>query len=147
MNKNEIIDLIYKALENIGIMHDEMFNEETDLNEWIVDSIMFISFIVELENIFEIQLPDPLLQHETISSVRGLADIIMELKENSDLVEKSDEQRDLENELKSMKKNISNLYEHLKGDLSQEEREEFLVEIADQKAIMRDIECLLADLN
>lgn len=147
MNKKEIIKLIDNALESIGIMHDEVLNEETDLNEWIVDSLMFISFIVELENIFEIQIPDYLLQHETISSIRGLADIIMELKENSDSTEKSDEQKDLEAELVILRKNINDLYEHLKGDLTQVERDEILVQIADQRTMIRDIECMIEDLK
>lgn len=147
MNKEEIIKLIPSVLESIGVFGAETMDEETDLNEWIVDSLMFISFIVELENVFEVQIPDALLQHETISSLRGLADIIFGLKEESNTKKNCEECEDLENEIKSIKKIIDELYDKLKGDLTKDEQDEILVEIADKRTIIRDIECMIADIT
>ena len=147
MNKEDIIKRIPSVLESIGVFGAETMDEETDLNEWIIDSLMFISFIVELENVFEVQIPDALLQQETISSLRGLADIIFGLKEEGDKKRNSEECEDLENEIKSIKKLIDELYDKLKGDLTKEEQDEILVEIADKRTIIRDIECMIADMK
>ena len=144
MKKEDIIKRIPSVLENIGIF-DVDITEEMDLNEWIVDSIMFISFIIELENVFKIQIPDELLQHETISSIQGLADIILKLKENVE-DQDSEERVDLENEIKIIKETIDALYQKLKDDLSEEEQNEIFVEIEDKRTIIRDIECMIADL-
>lgn len=102
---------------------------------------------MELENVFEVQIPDALLQHETISSLRGLADIIFGLKEEGDTKRNSEECEDLENEIKSIKKLIDELYDKLKGDLTKDEQDEILVEIADKRTIIRDIECMIADMK
>lgn len=147
MKKDEIINRIPEVLENIGVLGAEALDEETDLNEWIIDSLMFISFMVELENEFEIQIPDSLLQQETISSIRGLADIILGLKENDNSMEISEEKKDLEEEIKVINGEIIGLYENLKVKLTEDERDDILVEIADKKAMIHDIECMIADLK
>ena len=36
-------------------------NNDIDLSEYIIDSLQFISFIVEIENKFGIEIPDELL--------------------------------------------------------------------------------------
>lgn len=147
MNKEDIVKRIPMVLESIGVFGATTMDQETDLNDWIIDSLMFISFIVELENVFEVQIPDSLLQHETISSLRGLADIILGLQEESSSERNCEERTDLENEIKSIKKLIDELYDKLKGDLTQDEQDEILVEIADKRAMIRDIECMIKDLT
>lgn len=147
MNKEDIIKRIPSVLESVGVFGVEIMDEETDLNEWIVDSLMFISFIVELENVFEIQIPDALLQHETISSLRGLTDIIFGLKEEGDTKKNNEEYEDLEKEMKTIKRIIDELYDKMKENLTKDEQDKILVEIADKRAMIREIEHMIADMN
>ena len=74
---------IKEALKRAGVTEVDGLTGDTDLREWIVDSMMFISFIVELENEFSIQIPDNLLEYDTISSLDGLLNIIESLKDNT----------------------------------------------------------------
>lgn len=147
MSREEIFEMMPQVLENVGVYGGEMMNEETDLNEWIVDSLMFISFIVELENAFQIQIPDEYLQHETISSIRGLVDIIQQIKSNESSIGNSEEYEDLNGELQILKREIDELYSELEGDISKEQSDKILVEIADKRTIIRDIECLMEGLK
>lgn len=146
MNKQTVIEQIHQALENIGVICIDPLDKNTNLNELIVDSFMFISFIVELENIFEIQIPDYLLTHETISSLQGLADIIVGLSEENSGQE-SPEICDLKREKYLISTQINELLDRSKGDLSKEEIDDILVEIADKRTIIKDIECMIKDMQ
>lgn len=57
---NEIKNKLIIILNNIGVIVDE---EEVDINliEYGIDSISFISFIIEVEKEFGISLPDEVL--------------------------------------------------------------------------------------
>ena len=147
MSREEILRMMPQILENVGVYGGEEMSEETDLNEWIVDSLMFISFIVELENAFQIQIPDEYLQHETIASIRGLVDIIQQIKSSESSIGNLEEYEDLNEELQILKREIDELYLELKGDVSKEQSDKILVEIADKRTIIRDIECLMRDLK
>ena len=147
MSREEILNMMPQILENVGVYGGEAMTEETDLNDWIVDSLMFISFIVELENAFQIQIPDEYLCHETIASIRGLVDIIQQIKSNDLSIGNSEEYEDLNEELQVLKREIDELYLELKDDVSKEQSDKILVEIADKRTIIRDIECLLKDLK
>ena len=72
--KNQII----KCLNNIGIFlenDDELMN----LNEFIEDSLAFIMFIVEIEQTFEIEIPDEYLSMDAISSIDAVNNMIENL--------------------------------------------------------------------
>ena len=50
-----------------------------DLTEYILDSIQFISFIVELERELNIEFPDELLLYDNIRSLNGFISLIENL--------------------------------------------------------------------
>lgn len=71
---------IIPILSNIGILIDEQMETfDVDLTEYILDSIQFISFIVELERELNIEFPDELLLYENIRSLNGFISLIENL--------------------------------------------------------------------
>ena len=74
---NDEIELkIIEALNNVGILFDATEFETLSFEEVIPDSLSFISFIVELEQIFNIEIPDEFLMPERISSFASIRDMI-----------------------------------------------------------------------
>ena len=74
---NDEIELkIIEALNNVGILFDATELETLSFEEVIPDSLSFISFIVELEQIFNIEIPDEFLMPERISSFVSIRDMI-----------------------------------------------------------------------
>ena len=78
MNESEIKLIIIEEFENLGIVIDQD-QEDTDLSSMEIDSITFVSFIVALEERFEIQFPDEFLTMETMNSLNGFANLIDKL--------------------------------------------------------------------
>ncbi len=72
-------DNILKALENVGIFIEKP--DEVDLSNFFESSIQFMTFIVEIEDIFQIEIPNELLVFENFTSVEKINDIIASLKE------------------------------------------------------------------
>lgn len=75
---NEILSVLYD--EGIQVEYE---GNDLDLREYIVESIQFISFIVDLENRFSIEIPDEVLRYELISSLHALSCFIGRLKEDN----------------------------------------------------------------
>ena len=75
MNEAEIKCIIIEELENIGILVDKT-ESDIDLVSINMDSIMFVSFIVSLEEKLNIRFPDECLTMETLSSLNGFAQLI-----------------------------------------------------------------------
>jgi phosphopantetheine attachment domain protein len=69
---------IIKLLENNGIII-ESGEEDLDLRNYSIDSILFISFIIDVENEFAIAIPDEYLTIELLQSIDGLTNLIIEL--------------------------------------------------------------------
>lgn len=82
--KCELIEL----LENHGL---EILNEatckESSVDIWLEEltSLEFVEIIVDIEEHFNIEIPDNLLNRDIICSVDRLSIIITELKHNSSL--------------------------------------------------------------
>lgn len=78
---NEFVEKAITCLNSVGV--ELTYNDEDfELNELEMDSIQFISFIVELENCFSIEFPDELLVAENMTSFYALINIIDELQKN-----------------------------------------------------------------
>lgn len=71
----DIRDKVLECFLNIGVVIDST-EDDIDLKEYIVDSMQFITAIVEIERIFSIEFPDELLLYETFDSLNGLINII-----------------------------------------------------------------------
>ena len=79
MTELEIKDKIVQALNNVGLFYTLEELEENDIGELLPDSLTYISFIVELEQAFDIEITDEYLIPEKISSLDGIIDLIEEL--------------------------------------------------------------------
>lgn len=66
--------------EGIALSHQD---NDVDLREYITNSIQFISFIVDIEEKFEITMPDEYLSYESLSSLYAFAGIVEDLCLNS----------------------------------------------------------------
>lgn len=73
--KNDVIEV----LNELGIETEDIGENDVDLTEFIVESIMFISFIVELEDKLGIEIPEELLDINSIKSLNTLSTILEEL--------------------------------------------------------------------
>lgn len=74
---------IIKILEDMGILVIKNQEEDINLQDYITDSLQFITFIIELEKAFDIEMPDELLLYENIRSLDGLTSLIEEILNNA----------------------------------------------------------------
>lgn len=74
----EVRKAIIEELENLGIIIDDS-ESDVDLLSIEIDSITFISFIVALEDRFDIIFPDEYLTMDVMSSLNGFSDLICAL--------------------------------------------------------------------
>ena len=72
MNHQNIENAIVDCLSNVGIE----VGKEDDIQEYLQDSLVFVSFIVELEETFQIEFDDEFFEDEYFASVSSLAVII-----------------------------------------------------------------------
>lgn len=72
---------VIECLSNVGILIDDQ-QEDVNVNEYDIDSITFISFIVEIENEFGIVIPDGYLYAEILQSLNGFVSFLDQLIEN-----------------------------------------------------------------
>ena len=70
--------LVIEILNSIGIFVD-IEATDIDLTEYAIDSLSFITFIIELEKHFYIELPDDCLVLNNYKSLKGFCQIINEL--------------------------------------------------------------------
>lgn len=81
MNNSDITNKIILCFEKVGIYLPTDENEDLDLYQYGMDSMQFISFIVTIEDSFNITFPDELLTEDTFKSLYGLKNLIQELVE------------------------------------------------------------------
>lgn len=73
MNASDAKKNIIIALENVGIYVD--FNTEESITNIIEDSLSYVSFIVELENLLGYEIEDSFLAMEEIT-IDGLSEML-----------------------------------------------------------------------
>ncbi len=84
---DNIKEEVVKILENNGIVVEMKDDGDAFFDITAIDSITFISFIVDIENIFGIAIPDELLSLMIIQSLNGFVSVLSELLiENRDTV-------------------------------------------------------------
>lgn len=71
--------VVVEVLESMGIYIDPE-EESISLHEYIVDSIQFITFIVNLEEKLEFTFPDEYLLYDSIATIDLLCEIIDQAK-------------------------------------------------------------------
>lgn len=70
---------IYKVLDVMGIIVALDDEKDEDLREYIIDSLQFINFILEIEHYFDIEVPANVLIYDNIASLNGFGTIVEEL--------------------------------------------------------------------
>ena len=75
MNEVAVKHIVIEELENLGIIIDDSQND-VDLLSMELYSITFISFIVALEERFEIQFPDEYWTMEVMNSLNGFSNLL-----------------------------------------------------------------------
>lgn len=76
----EIKEKVLYVMESIGVfVEDDVKDTNFDMRDYIVDSLQFISFIVNLEKELGIVYPDELLLMDKIGSFDGFCSIIESL--------------------------------------------------------------------
>jgi acyl carrier protein len=78
MDNQLIQNGIIECMKNIGIFVDEAGNFE--IQEYINDSITFLTFIVELEQKFGIEIPDNYLTMNELNTLADVSELISVLR-------------------------------------------------------------------
>mgnify|MGYP000292149226 FL=1 len=78
MTLQEVKQTVYETLLEAGIMIDSI-EEDFDLQDFIQDSIQFISFIVSLEEKFNIEIPDEMLTFDEVVSFNNFCQRIYDV--------------------------------------------------------------------
>lgn len=82
-------ELLLNVLDEIGIaIDDNERNIDFDLSEFFIDSIQFISFIVEVEKRLGFELPDDFLLIEQYRSFNALCNALTDINENKNYMGK-----------------------------------------------------------
>ena len=72
--ENNIREKVIECMRNIGIYMDE--EDDFELQDYIDDSVSFITFIVELEQQFAIEIPDSYLTMDSMSTLSDICNFI-----------------------------------------------------------------------
>ena len=75
MNVREVI---LECLDELGIMIDDD-GSDFDLQEYIVDSLQFITLVVSIEQKFDVEMPENMLLYEKMKSFNGYCEAVNEL--------------------------------------------------------------------
>lgn len=70
MDIDEIKEKLHYSLTNAGIYVD---NDDELISDYIPDSIVFVSLIVQIECQLDIELPDEIMDFERLGSVNSLS--------------------------------------------------------------------------
>ena len=73
-----IRNAIIESLDEIGIVIEDD-EKDFDLQEYIVDSLQFISLVVTIEQKLNIEMPENLLLYERMKSFNGYCEAIREI--------------------------------------------------------------------
>lgn len=79
MSYEDVREKMLMALDEVGIIIDST-QEDFDLQEYIIDSLSFIAFIVSLEQRFGIEIPDEMLlitkMHSFAAYCEAMLDVV-----------------------------------------------------------------------
>jgi acyl carrier protein len=75
MNIDDIKLKIHIAFANKGIFVDD---DDIPLEELIIDSIVFVTLVIELESVLDIEFPDELLTVNSLGSINTLSETLLE---------------------------------------------------------------------
>lgn len=71
----DIKDKLHQAFLNKGILIDD---DDLEIREYIADSLEFITLIIEIETVLDIEFPDVLLNMDAIGTTNSLAAALLD---------------------------------------------------------------------
>ena len=77
MDKKAIKDGILQAFTNKGLVIDD---EDIELKDYIPDSLTFVTLIIEIETILDMEFPNELLTFERLGTINSLTEALYEWK-------------------------------------------------------------------
>ena len=84
MTIETVREKLQEAFKNVGINFTASSDEDIDLQEYVEDSLQYITAIAEIENLFDIDLPDELLLFSSLRSFHSFSEAIFELLKETD---------------------------------------------------------------
>ena len=86
-NKEHIVETVAECLENIGVIIETNNLETSDVNiiEYNIDSLDFISFIVDVEERLNIIIPEEILRYDILQSFNGFINFIVKVYSEQNL--------------------------------------------------------------
>ena len=81
ITKKDVFETISECLSNMGVIVDIETIETEDVNllEYELDSLAFVSFVVDLEHKLNIVIPDEYLTYSVLESLHGFANLIIQV--------------------------------------------------------------------
>jgi len=80
-NFNCFREKVVECFNNLGLVVDD---KAENILEYLVDSVMYIAFIVELEGMFNVEIPDEYLLRGNFQTIENICSLLVELKQNQD---------------------------------------------------------------
>ena len=74
----DIRDIVYEVIDEMGIYVDTE-EEDFDLSEYIVNSLQFLTFVLNLEERLGIEIPDDLLLYDKMYSFNGYCRMLSDI--------------------------------------------------------------------
>lgn len=76
-------DVIVKILEEMGFIIFEKEEKDFNIGDYITDSIQFIGFVINIEQVLGRELTDDFLRFEVLTSANGLSNKLMDFCEQN----------------------------------------------------------------
>lgn len=83
MNRQEIEKKVWEILDSLGVVERE--NEKTIIHFEEIDSIQLVSIIVDIEECFNVEIPDECINPEFLFSFDHIVDVVAELLDNPNM--------------------------------------------------------------
>lgn len=77
MDRQEIENKVWEILDNLGVIEKE--NEKTIIHFEEIDSIQLVSIIVDIEECFNVEIPDEYINSEFLFSFDHIVNVVAEL--------------------------------------------------------------------
>lgn len=75
--REKLIEIMIKVMES----DVSMLNECDDLAILEIDSLKYIKLVVEIEDEFDIEIPDEYLDPQSVSSLTDLVELVLKMQE------------------------------------------------------------------
>lgn len=77
MDRQEIENKVWEILDNLGVIERE--NDKTIIHFEEIDSIQLVSIIVDIEECFNVEIPDEYINPEFLFSFDHIVNVVAEL--------------------------------------------------------------------